>query len=135
MQVEKGDSTELLKVMQPPDVIYIDPMLPPRKKGSHVKEEMRVLQMLLGNDAESPELFPVAQSVARKRVVVKRPLKAKPIVSFRKPGLVLKGKTTRFDVYFTSKPIQDGSENEEWEEEEVEEEEEEEEWEEEDEEE
>lgn len=82
-----------------PDVIYLDPMFPERNKSALVKKEMRALQDLVGDDLDSDQLFKIAQKKSKKRVVVKRPLYAPPI-SNKKPDLVYRSKSIRFDLYF-----------------------------------
>ncbi|GEM47902.1 class I SAM-dependent methyltransferase [Deinococcus cellulosilyticus] len=79
-----------------PEVIYLDPMYPARKKDALPKLEMQVFHALLGAEQNEQELLQVALNQARKRVVVKRPIHAPVILP---TGLQFKGKTTRFDVY------------------------------------
>ena len=81
-----------------PDVIYLDPMYPERKKSALVKKNMQILQKLLGKDEDSEQLLSAALDCARKRVVVKRPKGAEQIPG-RKPTLAYESKTTRYDVY------------------------------------
>jgi len=81
-----------------PDVIYLDPMFPPRSKSAEVKKEMRVFHALVGADPDAAELLPAAIGCARKRVVVKRPRLA-PTLGTEKPSHTLEGKSNRFDVY------------------------------------
>jgi 16S rRNA (guanine1516-N2)-methyltransferase len=80
------------------DVVYIDPMFPARRKSALVKKEMRILKLLVGGDEDSEELFGLATRIAQKRVVVKRPLHAHTLTD-KKPSIVYRGKTCRFDVY------------------------------------
>ena len=81
-----------------PDVVYLDPMHPERSKAAMVKKEMRLFRELVGGDEDDAKLLQVALSVAKKRVVVKRPRKAEAIAG-PEPSLVYEGKSTRFDVY------------------------------------
>ncbi len=81
-----------------PDVIYLDPMFPPREKSSKVKKEMQLFHQLVGADVDSDQLLPLAMARARYRVVVKRPAHA-PFLAEKKPGYSLKGKSSRFDIY------------------------------------
>lgn len=85
-----------------PDVIYIDPMYPERKKSALVKKEMQILQRLHGHDENAGDLLENALSFARKRVVVKRPIHADNLTD-RKPNTCIKSKKTRFDVYTLEK--------------------------------
>jgi 16S rRNA (guanine1516-N2)-methyltransferase len=89
-QVEAGIS--------PPDVIYIDPMYPHKKKSALVKKDMQILQRLHGTDDNAGELLDIALAYARKRVVVKRPIQAETI-SEKKPNTCIKSKKTRYDIY------------------------------------
>ncbi len=87
-----------LKDDERPDVVYLDPMYPERKKSALVKKNMQILQKLLGKDEDSEQLLITALSCARKRVVVKRPKGAETIPG-RKPTLSYESKNTRYDVY------------------------------------
>lgn len=86
----------------PPDVIYIDPMYPQKKKSALVKKDMQILQRLHGADDDSGELLDSAMTYARKRVVVKRPIQAETI-SEKKPNTCIKSKKTRYDIYTIEK--------------------------------
>ena len=81
-----------------PDVIYLDPMFPHRKKSAAVKKDMRLFQQLLGPDKDADSLLPLARALATKRVVVKRPANA-PWLNDTKPDIEQKGKANRFDIY------------------------------------
>lgn len=83
------------------DVIYLDPMFPPRGKRAAVKKEMTLFQDLLqcapgAEDADSLLLWALRQDVAR--VVVKRPAKA-PELAGQAPSHSIRGKAVRYDVY------------------------------------
>jgi len=82
-----------------PDVVYLDPMFPTRKKSALVKKEMRLFHALVGDDADAAELFPLALQLAGKRVVVKRPKQSPLLHPDFKPHHSLTGKANRFDVY------------------------------------
>lgn len=81
-----------------PDVIYIDPMYPPRQKSALVKKEMRLLKDIVGEDSDAPQLLAIALQRAKKRIVVKRPRLAASLGN-QKASYCLTGKTQRFDVY------------------------------------
>ncbi|WP_461516453.1 class I SAM-dependent methyltransferase [Porticoccus sp.] len=94
-----ADYLSCLEASQLPDVIYLDPMFPPREKSGKVKKEMQLFHQLVGTEADDADsLLPLALAHARYRVVVKRPAHA-PHLDGREPGYSLKGKSTRFDVY------------------------------------
>jgi 16S rRNA (guanine1516-N2)-methyltransferase len=94
-----GDARAILPTLDPaPDVVYLDPMFPPkRRRSAAVGKEMRLLRWLAGEDADAHELFEVARRVARQRVVVKRPDHAAPLAP--KPTVSYGGKLVRYDVY------------------------------------
>ncbi|MFT6898176.1 MAG: 16S rRNA (guanine1516-N2)-methyltransferase [Paraglaciecola sp.] len=84
-----------------PEVIYLDPMFPHRKKSALVKKEMRIFQQLLGPDEDADKLLAPALALASKRVVVKRPDHA-PFLADRPPNMSISSKKHRFDVYLIS---------------------------------
>lgn len=81
-----------------PDVVYLDPMFPERKKSALVKKEMRALAQIVGEDNDTEELLRIALEKAKERVVVKRPRHADHL-GMLKPHSSIAGKTTRFDIY------------------------------------
>jgi len=101
MHLLTGDAATILSSLteaERPDVIYLDPMFPPRQKSALVKKEMRLFQYLIGEDQDADALLPIALQVAHERVVVKRPDYA-PWLDGRKPSLAFETKKNRFDVY------------------------------------
>lgn len=89
-----------------PDVVYLDPMFPHRKKSAAVKKEMRLFQQLLGPDEDADALLAPAIALAKKRVVVKRPAGA-PFLAQQKPHIEMQGKANRFDVYLINPKVGD----------------------------
>ena len=83
-----------------PDVVYLDPMYPERQKSAAVKKEMAYFHELVGQpeNADDAALFQAARTVAKKRVVVKRP-RLGVFLCGEKPAYQYEGKSTRFDVY------------------------------------
>jgi len=79
-----------------PDVIYIDPMHPERRKSALVKKEMQVLHQLIGPDRAPAELVKLAMKRVKQRVVVKWPQRLPPVLA---PDFTIGGKTVRFDVF------------------------------------
>lgn len=99
------ESLEILSditIDQRPDVIYLDPMFPHRKKSAKVKKEMQAFQHIVGSDIDSDGLLERALEIARYRVVIKRPSVAK-FLGDKKPTYSLEGKSTRFDIFALSK--------------------------------
>jgi len=100
MRLLRGNAIDLLRAWEgePPQVIYLDPMFPHREKSASVKKEMRLFRPLVGDDDDAPALLAAALALATHRVVVKRPRKA-PEIAGAKPGYVLEGNSSRFDIY------------------------------------
>lgn len=101
MHLHAGDSLTLMQAhwQERPEIVYLDPMFPERKKKSaKVKKNMFVLQQLLHGEGDASGLLAQALAIAVKRVVVKRPRHA-PFLDGRAPGFTLQGKSSRFDVY------------------------------------
>ncbi len=90
------DLSTVMAAFLQPDVVYLDPMFPPRK-GTEVKP-LRILRRLVGSDEDAESLLGRALSVARCRVVVKRPLRAATLTD-RVPTASHTGKSVRYDVY------------------------------------
>lgn len=80
------------------DVIYLDPMYPHRKKSALVKQEMRLLRTIVGEDLDAAALLQAALEARCKRVVVKRP-KVADHLDEHKPSFCIESKNTRYDVY------------------------------------
>lgn len=95
-----GDAIEILQKLAPSDVVYLDPMYPESGKQAAKRKTMQFFRTLVGDDSDASALLGIALKIARRRVVVKRPLKAEPLTGL-KPTAQLKGRTTRFDVYMT----------------------------------
>lgn len=81
------------------DCIYLDPMFPPHKSSAKPAKAMQLLQSLTEN-RDMDACIELALQKARNRVVIKRPAKAAALIE-RKPDLVYREKTVRFDVYLT----------------------------------
>jgi 16S rRNA (guanine1516-N2)-methyltransferase len=80
-----------------PEVIYYDPMYPLKKKSALPSKEMQALRELNGTSGEDPELLLRALELGTKRIVVKRPLRAPPVIA--KPTAEMIGKLVRYDIY------------------------------------
>ncbi|GAA4652109.1 class I SAM-dependent methyltransferase [Kistimonas scapharcae] len=101
MTLAPGDALRIMAAMETadrPDVVYLDPMFPHRRKAAAVKKEMRLFQDLVGEDPDADGLLTQALALARFRVVVKRPRLA-PDLAGKMPNYRLEGKSGRFDVY------------------------------------
>ena len=85
-----------------PDIVYVDPMFPLRKKSAKVKKEMQAFHAIVGTDPDADDLLANALAVAQYRVVVKRPAGA-GFLAETKPNYSLEGKSTRYDIYALKK--------------------------------
>lgn len=113
LRLVPGDAVAYLAALPlsaPPDVVYLDPMFPPRTGTARSKKEMQVFTRLLDSaasadgpsDAGAVRLLHAATATGCHRVVVKRPLHAAPLAGAdgRPPALRFAGRAVRFDVYF-----------------------------------
>lgn len=102
LAVYKGEAKDFLqqciKEKYHPDVIYFDPIFPEKNNTALARKSARLLRAIVGEDHDAAEVFALAMKVAKKRVVIKRPLQGCPINDV-KPDIVFKGKSIRFDVY------------------------------------
>lgn len=94
----QGDLAHCDLVPKSVDVVYLDPMFPPKQKSAQVKKEMRLFHDLVGNDLDADVFLPLAQKMAKKRVVVKRPDYANFLNQTPTRNCV-KTKSHRFDLY------------------------------------
>ena len=105
MRLYSGDACTVIKDIsaeQPPDIIYLDPMFPGKKKNALSRKGIQSLKQLLTEPAVDAQLLDIALQYVKHRVVVKRPLKA-PALEGPKPGFAVKGKLVRYDCYAISK--------------------------------
>lgn len=81
-------------------VVYLDPMFPERGKSAAVTKEAQFLQSHEQPASTNEEhiLLSKAKSIARKRVIVKRPANA-PFLAEQTPDFSDDGKAIRYDVY------------------------------------
>lgn len=121
LNLYEADSVDLITRMlkegneRMPDVVYLDPMFPPRKKAAKVKKGMSLLHSLLDSqrtdevseairEKENEDLLNVAYQCTVSRVVVKRPTNASPlgINTMLRPSYSIDGSVSRWDVYVKS---------------------------------
>ena len=99
MKVVEADSVECMsKLLDPVDVIYLDPMFPARQKSSLINKKLQLIQKLEPPCSEETDLFDAALKVCPSRIIVKRPLKSECLAG-REPSYTLKGKAIRYDCY------------------------------------
>ena len=99
MKLEEGDSVSCMeKLMDPVDVIYLDPMFPKRQKSGLINKKLQLIQKLEPPCSEEKDLFDAAIKAGPSRIIVKRPLKS-VCLDGREPSYILKGKAIRYDCY------------------------------------
>jgi 16S rRNA (guanine1516-N2)-methyltransferase len=98
MTLVHGDARDVLPSLTT-DVVLVDPMHPPRGNSALVKIEMRQLRDIVGADPDAFEVMKVALFVAKKRVVLKWPLRAQSMPNLKNYSHQILGKSTRFDVF------------------------------------
>ena len=99
MKVVEADSVECMsKLLDPVDVIYLDPMFPKRQKSGLINKKLQLIQKLEPPCSEETDLFDAALKVCPSRIIVKRPLKSECLAG-REPSYTLKGKAIRYDCY------------------------------------
>ena len=93
-----GDAIELIRQLPAVDVIFLDPMFPPKRKQSALPpKSVRILRNIVGDDMDNEKLLRVARQHATRRVVVKRPLHAPPLADDH--VALHEGKVVRYEVY------------------------------------
>ena len=105
MTLLHGDAKALLPNLTA-DAILIDPMHPPRKNSALVKRELRQVREIVGTDEDAADLLRVALECASKRVVLKWPAKADPMIGVRACSHQIIGKSTRYDVFMVGDAAQ-----------------------------
>jgi 16S rRNA (guanine1516-N2)-methyltransferase len=119
LSMEHGDGVAVMNSLSQqsdesmlPDVVYLDPMFPIRRKSAAVKKNMQILHGLLDSQLVSDDirhddetaLLVTALETTNNRVVVKRPANA-PLLghpyltSLPRPSFQVMGSVNRWDVY------------------------------------
>ena len=99
MNLVQDNSVEgMSKLLDPVDVIYLDPMFPARQKSSLINKKLQLIQKLEPPCSEETDLFDAAISASTSKIIVKRPLKSE-FLAGRKPSYTLNGKAIRYDCY------------------------------------
>ena len=79
-----------------PDVIYLDPMFPERRKSAAVKKKFQLIHHLEKPCSNEEEMLLAAIRANPRKVVVKRPAKG-PYLANIKPSYSIAGKAVRYD--------------------------------------
>ena len=101
MRLEPRDALDVLPQLEtPPDVVFLDPMFPAKRKNALTNKKLQLIQRLERPCTDETALMEVALRSARAKVVVKRPLKGAYLGGI-KPNYSLTGKTVRYDCIVT----------------------------------
>ena len=97
-----GEAQQLVEhALQDVDCVYLDPMFPPKRKKSAIpNKRMQLLQHLLGADDDAAALLQQLIDSGYRRIAVKRPNYANPLVP--DPSESFKTKLVHYDVYLSS---------------------------------
>lgn len=96
--VEGNGIDQMSKLLDPVDVIYLDPMFPARQKSGLINKKLHLIQKLEPPCSAETELFDAAIKTRPSKIIVKRPLKSE-FLAERKPSYTLSGKAIRYDCY------------------------------------
>lgn len=98
MYLTEGDSLTLMpRLSVQPEIVYLDPMFPPRRKSGLIHKKLQLIQKLEQPCADEAELYDAAVSLRPKKIIIKRPLNG-ALLADKKPGYTIKGKAIRYDV-------------------------------------
>lgn len=98
MTLVADDSAKVLARMDvAPDVVYLDPMFPERRRKAATNKKLQLFQQLERPCKDEEGLLRAALEARPRKVVVKRPLKG-PYLAGVKPSSSLEGKVVRYDV-------------------------------------
>jgi 16S rRNA (guanine1516-N2)-methyltransferase len=106
LRVHLGDARDWFA--DAPEVVYLDPMFPARRKSALVKKEMQWSRILVGGadpdvaDREACELLAGARQAGARRIVVKRPAGAATLAA--DPDFSVRAGLLRWDVYLGPAP-------------------------------
>lgn len=107
MTLHAGTAPEYFQATPPSQqVLYLDPMFPPRQKAAKVKADMQSLHELVGVEDDADPLLAWGHKQPFARIVVKRPRLAEPLLQ-AEPSYQMLGKANRFDVYALRKLMPD----------------------------
>ena len=98
MRLVEGDARETLASLdEAPDVVFLDPMFPERRRRASTNKKLQLFQVLERPCEDEDALMAAALAARPRKVVVKRPLKG-PHLAGVKPSRSLAGKVVRYDV-------------------------------------
>lgn len=97
MTLQEGDSKELMKSLTYiPDVLYLDPMFPEKKKSAETKKKLQMLHKIELPCADEVELLETAMKIQPGKIIIKRPPGCEYLAGV-KPTYIVERKAVRFD--------------------------------------
>ena len=97
MTFTKGESVDLLRgLCYEPDVIYLDPMYPEKKKKAESKKKMQVLHQIEPPCQDEIDLMEAARVANPTKIVIKRPPEADYLAGVT-PTYSVERKAVRYD--------------------------------------
>ena len=97
MNLKKGDSKELLQELDyKPELIYLDPMFPEKKKSAESKKKLQILHRIETPCSDENELVQAAIEANPKKIVIKRPPDG-PYLAGLTPSYSVTRKAVRYD--------------------------------------
>lgn len=97
MSLIEGDSKDLLLQLDyTPDLVYLDPMFPEKKKSAETKKKLQMLRLIELPCSDENELLKAAMDVHARKIVIKRPPGGKYLGGIR-PSYSIVRKAVRFD--------------------------------------
>ena len=98
MRLVEGDARETLASLdEAPDVVFLDPMFPERRRRASTNKKLQLFQQLERPCEDEDALMRAALDAHPRKIVVKRPLKG-PALAGAKPSSSLSGKVVRYDI-------------------------------------
>lgn len=98
MRLIEGNSIEEMPKLNPPDIIYLDPMFPERQKSGLIGKKLQLIQHLEMPCYEEEALLDAAFRTDPGKIIIKRPLKGENLAG-REPQYSVKGKAIRYDCF------------------------------------
>ncbi|MDO4805064.1 MAG: class I SAM-dependent methyltransferase [Lachnospiraceae bacterium] len=105
MELIEGDGAEILASLEErPDLVYLDPMFPAKRKSGISTKKLQIFQKLEAPCVDEEALMEAAWKAGPSRIIVKRPVKGLPLAG-RRPGFSIGCKTVRYDCYLPSETV------------------------------
>lgn len=99
MELREGSSIDILRTLdREPDLIYLDPMFPAKKKSGISTKKLQLFQKLEMPCADEEELLLAAFAAHPRRIVIKRPVRGEPLAG-KKPGYSIDCRNVRYDCH------------------------------------